>query len=1052
MIKYISWIIIGISISLWSFVWAQYDGFLNQLQTMGINTTDMNQQESVSRYELARLLNAVECKDCIHPPWDYLDRYTNPFRSEFTQLPGKDFNDISYLGWMRESESYYYCVAYVWDNEYMRWYPSNTSPICDGLFCGFRNTSYAEFLQVVINILAKYIYTSYSVNRDTILTWMDGLEEWSYEERTLDQNDKERIETNAERCDTESCQLLSAQELKTYMKYCMFNLQACNMRTFWSIGQAYWPVAELNILSQQNIFSEQETENLNIYANVDGKTVLEVFHRLYWQIDCSFNNDYDCDWILNAQDSCPNHYSPSQTDTDNDNIWDVCDPDIDGDGISNPIGIVDNKWNIDISKRDSEVDNCLFIPNPEQEIQTWEIFGDLCREWIEQVAMMIAPERIQWSSPLELNIQALTRWPVTDIVRDMGDWKLREWEQINHTYTNPGIYNITAQAQWPQNTAIAKTTVIVWVENKNKHSLQIQASPTTATAPANITLSTESNGDIDQIVRDFGDGSTTTRTNSQSFTRQFSTAWTRTITAQAKKNNQTVAVASTTIWVGANTVAITLRTTQTQINTNQTIGIQTDILGINPNTIQEIQRDFGDGRVVRNKNLIMTHSYTKYGQHVIIQTIRLQNGTQYQNFLTVFVDEPHLYQTYTAQLAASSLAQPTNQNITFTRTNLGNTISNIQRWIQQFQPSDSQKVQAIQEQLTRTKNYSSPWIYYPSNTIKINQCQTIQTQATIIITESDKCMEIVKNWTQWDYCDMNENGIPDICDPDIDGDWVPNLIWLITTDNLDCSITVENTNQGLIREQYIWSCQLDNCPFDENANQFDLNRNGIGDVCNDNSRVWNQNSDILNDQEQDSDWDWIPDIYDLCPYIRWDSVNWCPSIWEEITCPAYPQNDIVWEDLEIPRCPLNTTLCADNLCHEICDDFWGERPSDNDNICDPLESCNDAACMGLQDRCQAWLICGVNNNGNNVCIDDPTPGGIIDQEPIDPRNSNCLASNIADCISLPPISINECNQCPCQFADFAWSFVQNDLIRANLRDITQDILFKRSAEVSPTNF
>jgi hypothetical protein len=35
---------------------------------MGINTTEINEQDSISRYELARLLNAVECKDCINPP------------------------------------------------------------------------------------------------------------------------------------------------------------------------------------------------------------------------------------------------------------------------------------------------------------------------------------------------------------------------------------------------------------------------------------------------------------------------------------------------------------------------------------------------------------------------------------------------------------------------------------------------------------------------------------------------------------------------------------------------------------------------------------------------------------------------------------------------------------------------------------------------------------------------------------------------------------------------------------------------------------------------
>lgn len=35
------------------------------------------------------------------------------------------------------------------------------------------------------------------------------------------------------------------------------------------------------------------------------------------------DNDVDCDGILNQNDNCPNHYNPSQTDTDNDTIWHV---------------------------------------------------------------------------------------------------------------------------------------------------------------------------------------------------------------------------------------------------------------------------------------------------------------------------------------------------------------------------------------------------------------------------------------------------------------------------------------------------------------------------------------------------------------------------------------------------------------------------------------------------------------------------------------------------------------------------------------------------------
>jgi hypothetical protein len=67
------------------------------------------------------------------------------------------------------------------------------------------------------------------------------------------------------------------------------------------------------------------------------------------KIQCSFNTDYDCDGILNAKDNAANKYNPYQTDTDKDGIGDVRDDDIDGDGIKNPVGFVDDEGRINIA-------------------------------------------------------------------------------------------------------------------------------------------------------------------------------------------------------------------------------------------------------------------------------------------------------------------------------------------------------------------------------------------------------------------------------------------------------------------------------------------------------------------------------------------------------------------------------------------------------------------------------------------------------------------------------------------------------------------------------
>jgi hypothetical protein len=64
---------------------------------MGLDVRTIENQDSISRYDLARLLNIVECKDCIVPNQDMRNKYMQNFWSTFSATPGKDFADISYL-------------------------------------------------------------------------------------------------------------------------------------------------------------------------------------------------------------------------------------------------------------------------------------------------------------------------------------------------------------------------------------------------------------------------------------------------------------------------------------------------------------------------------------------------------------------------------------------------------------------------------------------------------------------------------------------------------------------------------------------------------------------------------------------------------------------------------------------------------------------------------------------------------------------------------------------------------------------------------------------
>jgi hypothetical protein len=202
------------------------------MDTMGIDTTALQGQKGVSRYEITRLLNASECKDCLHPAQTSIDKYTLLFRTTFAATPGKDFGDISYLQALAEENNYYYCVAYVGDQNYMRGYPKSTSPICAGRFCGQQLTTKAEFIQIIVNLLSKYLYEGTQMPWKAANQRIQKLKIDSYEAKSFTTEEKKIINEESKRCDKDVCYLTTANHMQLYLKYCMFNLSSCGMQVF----------------------------------------------------------------------------------------------------------------------------------------------------------------------------------------------------------------------------------------------------------------------------------------------------------------------------------------------------------------------------------------------------------------------------------------------------------------------------------------------------------------------------------------------------------------------------------------------------------------------------------------------------------------------------------------------------------------------------------------------------------------------------------------------------------------------------------------------------
>lgn len=909
------WLILSTILLFSTSVFATYEDFSKQLNTMGVEVENIESQNKISRYELSRLLNVVECKDCVNPRQDMVSKYVQSFWSAFGSW--KDFKDIGYLWGIYNSTSYYYCVAYVGDNSYMRGYPLATSPVCWGKFCGEKNTTVAEFIQVIINILSKNIQKDISINRKEVYTRRKKLSPNSYEYKNISWEEQQVIQKNNTNCET-TCSLQNAEEMNIYLTYCMFNLSKCGMQEIGKIRQWYRPVAELNLLYSQNIINIDQNQRKNIDSTIDGKTVLETLFKLNSKIDCSFNNDYDCDGWENAKDSCPNAYNPKQKDTDNDGIGDVCDDDIDGDTVKNPIGIVDDEEKINIALWTSTMDNCLYIINTDQADTNDNGIGDTCENREDQIGIYISLDTLQGQAPLTTTFTATTSGEIQKIVWDFGDGVEHTGNPMSHTFTNPGTYNVQAVAHWISNKAKAQISIIVWGKTTNQRWLQSRASLIGGETNIESTLSLSSIGSYDTIQRNFTKERTTQTTPPQEkITKLFSLPWEHPVIIKWYENNNLKAVNAFTIGIGTGKGSL-LRSNTLAPEIGETLLLDTNTYNSNQDDIANVYRDFGDGTKQNTTTMTIQHKYTKAGTKVITQTITYNDASKHTNIITLHVYDKNALQSYALIMSPSKLVANVGEKIVISTRIVGNLFKTpITQILQRGDTTSQQKSGTEKMPSIFSYQYKKNWSLLPQANLYIDQCTSLKTQATIAIKWSDMCVDAMRQGTLNTYtCDMDNDGIPDICDTDIDGDGIQNLLGIINYENTDCTYNI-NINPSVLKKHYQYICSLDNAPFDNNSDQLDLNLDGIGDAQTQSTYTTLQTA-------IDSDGDGIPDTTDICPTIQEtrngiEDTDGCPEIGQEIDCnPILPtvaitNDNFIIKPVECNQCPCQFWDFANDL-------------------------------------------------------------------------------------------------------------------------------------------
>ncbi len=893
--------------------------FVENLRAVGFPVDEILQQKTISRYDVTRLLNAVECVDCLNPGQNMIDIYTPWFRSDFVIRPWEDFRDILFKEAFYREGSYYYCVAYAADNEYMNGYPIATSPICWWLFCGAKDTTKAEFLQIIMNVIEKYTFQNYSVNWSQVQKWKDNLEEWWYADRYVLSIDDDIIDQWVLRCGTTECPLKDRREYKTYRKYCMFELEKCGNQPYGFLKAWRWPIAEINQLAKEWIINEPNIQD-SIHDPVDGEYVLATFGRMFPIIWCEFDNDYDCDNISNASDSCPNHYNPQQRDLDQDGIGNVCDPDIDGDTVTNPIGIVDDNDSIIISKYEDDMDNCLFTQNTEQLDRNANKIGDICEGLNESVSLWIRPiiEEEKW--PLSVSFVAETEWNYTEIERDFWSNISKNGKEVSHTFEQAWVYTVIAKAYGLRNDAVARTTVIVGYKEETAYAISPQTSSLAWPAPFATTIQHNVSSDTNLVQTEILiNGTKEKKINGiKPFNKIFRDPWIYPITTSLKQGEKILAVAQHTIGVGGTEIWSMINTDSLLYNIGDDVNFLTILGGEKENNpIDSIEREFGDGDKIITRSLSHTKQFDKAWPSVAIQRIIFEDGTIHQNFITLFISDP-------------DGASFNNQNIALEASPwFGNGKDPTQLIINEFQINDENVIKKLlrlndaeSQEITESQIeylFSQQWVHYPKISYYLDQCRSLHSQSTIVVSNPHSCLAAKINGTLGQYkCDFDEDGIPDVCDEDIDNDGVPNLVGAILFENDDCSFSW-NINKGVLNDHIEWVCSIDNCPFVSNTDQIDLNNDGLWDVCPDLIKLTDAE---LDPSEKDTDGDGYTDDRDACPtlpetYNNVEDSDGCPEIGADDPC-INEINGVITPESETFINALNCNACP---CHFA--DFGG---------------------------------------------------------------------------------------------------------------------------------
>ena len=834
--------------------------------------------ELVTRYDLAELLSVWNCEQCIFASPEDLLTYDTAWRDWFAGQAGNNFDDIQAWEEYYNGKEYSVCIAKAAEKWRINGFPRTTSPFCPGRFCGANVLSYGELAQALYNIIAQEIYDTYTINRQAV----EQRSETRLED--IDIYQQQLIWVWVDSCGSDDCVLNSVDELNVYLKYCRRNLEACNMLPSDLLWAGDYPIWFTNILVSQGIVTRPDVMQLGRYDEVSRSLFDLTLGSLVSQKSCVRNIDYDLDGVRNDVDNCPVTYNPNQKNRDADDLWDVCDDDIDDDNLTNPIGVIDDQDNID-HKRYKEL--------PEVDLP-----DDLQPDTNKDKILTATATPASGSTMSEIVFQAETVWDLAWLQWYLGDGSRANSAQIWHMYSLPGSYTASVIATRADDT---KSVVKLPVDIISSTDLDVAfvgaADPLVGTWPLTVDLTHTYEWEIDSVRRYILDETLESQPDE---TLQYTLQKAGVYELLAEAYNQ-----QTLVWVSR--VSVTVIDLDAEDGTwrwailssdplvapvGSIISFDTTIEWFVESDISQVTRDFGDTSQDVTESLAISRRFDAPWPYIIWQTIEFDDGypSLYQE-ATIYITSPEQDNSRSSELVVEPLVAPI--------------WSTFLAWLEiDFDLIQIAKITWSRWD-SRKKTYSledGDLFAQSSHTFKKTWLHTVQAdilttdgtymvhQATVQVTGQQVCIDNI--WV----CDLDKDGIIDQCDTDIDGDSVPNLLWLLIWENEDCRITWEIVDSDRLLEQ-VWLirkwAELDNCSFESNSDQSDEDEDAFGDVCD------STNTPLDPDQW----WGWVP----------WDGSIWWAPEWDRDNdglpdsrdaCPDIPENgNGVQDDDGCPELP-----------------------------------------------------------------------------------------------------------------------------------------------------